>query len=189
MKSIKTILFCGFALFLLVQSYYLIDSFPRLGLEPESLSLSLLLAFLTNLFITGFFAFPGFVLPTHKVLPAVYYRIRNPKVLTKTYDILGVSYFKILLLLTFWGVEKNRKKYFDGTRQGINNLNYQTKQSEFGHLGAFVLVQITANLALYHGLIWVAAFTSIMNFFSNFYPIILQRYHRIRTGRFTDRLT
>ncbi|WP_394330522.1 hypothetical protein [Psychroflexus sediminis] len=42
-------------------------------------------------------------------------------------------------MFVFWGKKKNKQKYFDGTKSGLENLDYQTKQSEFGHLAALVV--------------------------------------------------
>ncbi len=59
-------------------------------------------AFLVNLFVTGVFAFPGFVFPTHRLLGKSYYKLRNTKLLQRIYRIMGVSVFRKLLLVLFW---------------------------------------------------------------------------------------
>ena len=73
-------------------------------------------SFALNLFITGIFAFLGFAFLTSKILPNSYYKVKNSENLILIYKILGVEYFKLLLLKFFWGKEKNRKKYFNGTK-------------------------------------------------------------------------
>jgi hypothetical protein len=86
-------------------------------------------------------------------------------------------------MLLFWGKKENRKKYFDGTRKGLRNFVYQTHQSEFGHLMAFVAISIISILPFYKGY-WSLFFWTIgINIIGNFYPIILQRHHRIRLAR------
>lgn len=60
------------------------------------------------------------------------------------YKILCVEHFKWLLLKFFWGKERYRKKYFKGTKTGIAHFDMQTRQSEFGHLAAFLAIEITS---------------------------------------------
>lgn len=180
MKHIKTILLLGFSAFLVLQSYDLIRVLLITSPNDYSTSGSLFSAFLINLFITGIFAFPGFVLSTHKLIGNSYYRLKNPELLSKIYKYLGVEYFKYSLLLFFWGSKKNREKYFNGTKSGIENFVYQSKQSEFGHLGAFVAIACVTILLLFYGYFLLCIFTTVMNIILNVYPVILQRFHRVR---------
>ena len=140
-------------------------------------------AYLLSLFGTGFFAFTGFAYPTSMLIGSDYYKLKNVKLLTLTYKFLGVKYFKHLLLLFFWGTKTNRKKYFDGTKSGIKNFVYQTHQSEFGHLGGFLLLLICSLLLAFKGYFQMSIILFIINVIGNFYPIILQRYHRIRVEK------
>ena len=142
-----------------------------------------IVAFLLTLYITGVFAFLGFVFPTHKVLPESYYQIKNSAGIKRWYNLLRVDYFKYLLLIFFWGKKKNRKKYFDGTKNGLQNFIYQTKQSEFGHLGALVIIAIITVVLLYNGYFLLSLIVTILNVIGNLYPVILQRHHRARIGR------
>jgi hypothetical protein len=136
-----------------------------------------------NLFITGIFALLGFAFLTSKILPNSYYKIKNSENLTLIYNILGVEYFKLLLLKFFWGKERNRKKYFNGTKTGITNFDMQTRQSEFGHLVAFIAIEIISFYILIKGHIAIFFITTLINVIGNFYPIILQRNHRIQIER------
>ncbi len=99
------------------------------------------------------------------------------------YKILGIKYFKWLLLLFFWGKKNNREKYFDGSRRGINNLLFQSKQSEFGHLGAFFVISIIVGFLLSEKYYLLVSFAMIINIIGNFYPVILQRHHRMRVAK------
>ncbi|MCP4124874.1 MAG: hypothetical protein GY751_24290 [Bacteroidetes bacterium] len=101
MSYFKKILFTLFAIFLLWQSFELVSGLIQS--EVLDVGKSLVNAFMINLYITGIFAFPGFVFPTHKLIGSAYYKLRNPKVLMKMYRMLGVSYFRWLLLVVFWG--------------------------------------------------------------------------------------
>lgn len=183
MKNFKKILFPIFSLFLIYRSIELIKNL--LSADPGGFNgaQSLFVAFLLTLFITGIFAFPGFVYPTHKLVPASYYRIRRPKRLNRIYRVLGIHYFRYLLLLFFWGHKKNRKKYFDGTRSGLKNFVFQSKQSEFGHLAALLSIFILSLTLLYYQYYKIVLIVSVINLIGNFYPILLQRYHRIRIDK------
>lgn len=179
---LKKILFPLLSLFLAYRSFELMSALLGQN-EWMSMELNILWAFLLNLFVTGVFAFTGFAYPTHKILPDVYYKIQNETLLKNWYKILGVKYFRIGLILAFWGSKKNRKKYFNGTKSGIQNFIYQTKQSEIGHLLAFVVLLMLSIILTIDQQLQLAAFTFIINFIGNFYPIVLQRHHRIRISR------
>lgn len=140
-------------------------------------------SFVLNLFITGIFAFIGFAFFTSRILPNSYYKVKNPRNLTLTYKMLGVEYFKLLLLKFFWGKERNRKKYFNGSKSGIEEFDIQTRQSEFGHLAAFIVIVIVSFNILIKGHIVIFSITTLINLIGNLYPIILQRNHRIQIER------
>jgi len=154
-------------------------------MEPSEFNLwiKLLLSFLLNLFITGIFAFIGFAYKTNQLLPENYYRVKNKKLINKSSKFLKIEYFKKFLLILFWGKKKNRQKYFDGTKSGLENLDYQTRQSEFGHLTALVIIQLSVIMMLVQGHYLIAFLTTTINFISNFYPVLLQRKHRIQIER------
>jgi hypothetical protein len=177
----KKVLFSVFGIFLGFQSWKLVSIILVYRSEANlTLPESLVYAFLINLFLTGVFAFPGFVFPTHRMLPKAYYDISNPSVLSGLFKALGVKYFRILLMIAFWGKKKNKKKFFDGTRNGIENLIYQSKQSEFGHLAPLVLISVISFSFVVQQHYLLAAMTIFINVVGNFYPILLQRHHRMR---------
>lgn len=89
----------------------------------------------------------------------------------------------MLLLKFFWGKEKNRKKYFNGTKAGIEDFDTQTRQSEFGHLAAFVAISILAFYLLMEGYFLIFLVSTFINLVGNLYPIILQRNHRVQIER------
>jgi hypothetical protein len=142
-------------------------------------------SFLVNLYITGVFAFPGFVFATSRLIGTRYYKLHNPKILTKVYSFLGVDLFRRILLVVYWGRKRNRKKYFTGTRAGIKKFLYESKQSEFGHLGAFVFITIVSIAVLLERYILLSLVIMLINIIGNYYPILLQRYHRIRIEKIT----
>lgn len=143
---------------------------------------NIIAAIAINLLSTGFIAFLGFAFPTNKLLPSRYYKLKNKQKLKSTYSILGVNFFRYFLLFTFYKKENN-KKYFNGTKSGITEFDYNTRQSEFGHLIAFILIEIIAVIFLSNNLIAIFLWIQPINIFLNFYPIILQRFHRIKTEK------
>lgn len=180
---IKKILFVLFAAFLASRTIELLQLSS--GIRPEKLSLggSFAFAFMLNLFVTGISAFPGFVFPTSRLLPPAYYRVRNPQIIYKAYQLLGVHYFRKALLLGFWGKAQNRKRFFNGTKAGIWQFDYQTRQSEFGHLAALVFIFVLSFVVLAQGHVQTFALVHLINFIGNFYPVVLQRKHRAAIQR------
>lgn len=175
---IKKILFSLASIFLILQSYKLLTTIENF--KMESFGLVIFIAWLINMFITGIFAFAGFAFPTQKLLPKSYYKIYHPKKLKKIYKILRVDLFRQMLLATLWKSKTQRKKYFNGKKSGIPNLIKQSMKSEFGHLIPFVIISFISAYLIAIGLIKLGIFTLLINFMGNFYPIILQRHHRMR---------
>jgi len=155
--------------------------------QEEFSTLAIVISALAFIFlITGVAAFLGFVYPTSRILPSDYYRIKNPKKLSFWYRYLGVKYFKTFLLYTFYRRKENLK-YFDGTKSGIFLFEFNTRQSEFGHLAAFVLGFFISLLLLFEGHEKVFILMQPVNIFLNLYPILLQRKHRIVLERLISR--
>ena len=152
-----------------------------------STSEELIVGLLLTIFVTGIFALPGFALPTSRLLPNRYYQIKHPKVLLIWYKRLNVELFRKFLLVTFWAGTQNRKRYFDGTRAGFDNLIFQSKQSESGHLMPLIIIQIVAIAALAKGFTYIFVIATFINIIGNFYPIPLQRMHRYRIMRLSQR--
>lgn len=186
MKNLKKIIFPIFSLFLFYRTIELIGYLNSNSSNEFSILEIVTISFLLTLFITGIFAFIGFAYPTNRLLPESYYKIKNPKLLEYLYKILGLKYFRIILLITFWGIKKNRKKYFNGTKKGLTNFIYQTKQSEFGHLGAFFMTLICSIMLLVNRFYLIVLIMTLLNIIGNVYPIILQRFHRIRIEKITN---
>lgn len=179
----KKILFSLFSVFLCYQSYLLVVHLLNTNPFAFSPTEIIIIAYLLNLFITGIFAFVGFVFPTNKILGSSYYRIKNPSLLKRIYAIFRVEIFRKLLLFFFWGRGKNRAKFFNGTRQGLANFSYQSRQSEIGHLLALVFIGAVCIALLLFGHYQIVIIATIINVIGNLYPIILQRHHRIRIDR------
>lgn len=185
---LKKIVFPIISLFLAYQTFEIVKTLWYVEPAEFTLTIAIVLSFLLNLFITGFFAFLGFAYRTNQILGDHYYRVKNPTLIVRLSKILKIETFRKFLLVLFWGKKKNRQKYFDGTRMGLANFEYQTRQSEFGHLAALIVIQMVVFIILTKEQYATALITTLLNFISNFYPIVLQRNHRIQISRITNML-
>ena len=184
----KKIIFSLFTLFLVFRTVELLRHVSYSRPIDFNLGESLLVAFLLCLFITGIFAFPGFVFPTSRVMPDRYWKATNPKRLNYFFDLLGVETFKSIMVILFWGKPKHQKRYYDGTREGLQNFLYQTQQSEFGHLGAWIVISLVSVFLLVRQYFLISSVLMLLNLIANLYPVILQRHHRIRIYALLERL-
>ena len=174
----KKVLFSIFSIFLIFQSIKVVGIIS--ALDIESGWINFLLAIIVNLFVTGIFAFAGFIYPTEKLLPEGYYAIHNTSFQKKIYKLFKVETFRKFLLATVWRKKEAQKKFFDGTKSGIENLIVQSKKSDFGHLIPFVILCCLSIYWIAIGKWEVALLATLINVFFNFYPILLQRQHRMR---------
>ncbi len=175
---IKKVLLSIATIFLIWQSHKILSNIDKL--EINSWGLMIFIAWIINLFITGIFAFSGFAFPTQKILPKSYYKIHHPKRLKKICKVLRINLFRQMLLATLWKSQKQRKKYFNGKKDGISNLVEQSMKSEFGHFIPFIIICFASIYLIMIGLPKLGICTFSINFIGNFYPIILQRHHRLR---------
>ena len=175
---IKKIVFPLIAAFLAWQSFKILSNIHRL--EIESWVILCFLAWVFNMLITGVFAITGFAHPTQRLLPNSYYQIRKPERLKSIYKLLRVDLFRTFLLATVWKKKKDREKFFNGKRAGISNLVEQSMKSEFGHLLPFIIISAVSIYLISIDLVELGLFTMIWNILGNLYPILLQRYHRMR---------
>ena len=175
---LKKILFSLASIFLIWQIFGLFQNIDTW--ESDSWGSIIFSAWIVNLYITGIFAFAGFAFPTQKLLAKSYYKIYRPKCLIKTYESLRVNLFRDMLLATLWKSKKQRKKYFNGNKNGFSNLAEQSMKSEFGHLIPFLILCIVSMYLIAIGAIKLGITSLFINVIGNLYPIILQRHHRMR---------
>lgn len=181
-QTLKKIALPLLSLVFMYNVYKLLALFYEIRPEQLSTFASFVAAFAFNLLTTGMVAFIGFAYPTSKLLPNTYYEIKNIQNFNRICSLLGISYFRIFLLKTFYRTADN-KKYFNGTKAGLKSFDYNTKQSEFGHLVAFILLCLISIFLWVEGHVDMVLWTMIVNIFLNFYPIILQRKHRVIVQR------
>lgn len=187
MQSPKNIFFIGMAVFLF---FYTCQMIQRIPMNPslDSFGPALFFSWYVSLCMTGVFAFSGFVFPTEKLLPTIYYKIKRPARLTKVYRILRADLFQKLLVFFFYGKPGNREAFFSGHKSGVAEFWDNTKKSEFGHLIPFILINV---LAVYSFSLQKHYFGSgliLFNVFGNLYPVVIQRFHRLRLGKLMKRI-
>lgn len=169
------------SLFLTWQSYGIVAGL--FAVQPGHWALTLFLAWVVNMMVTGIFAFAGFALPTQRLLPDRYYRIRRPRLLQRIHRALGVEWFRRTLLATLWRNADRRAQYFDGSPDGIAHLDVETRKSEFGHLVPLLILSIISIGFLLDGSVRLGLMTLGFNLMGNLYPVLLQRHHRLRIQR------
>ncbi len=174
----KKILFIAMSIFLVSQSYNLLLNVSYTS--GKSWGYLFLAAWIITLFITGIFAFAVFALPVERLLPKSYYTVRQPKQLKKWCKTLKIEWFRKALLATLWRSKSQRDKYFNGRLDGIENLELQSKKSEFGHILPFIIINLVCVYFLIFGYFRLTLLTLIINIIGNFYPVLLQRHHRMR---------
>jgi len=169
------------ALFLAWQSVALFRALT--DIQPSSWILSAFTAGAFNMMVTGTFAFVGFVLPTYRLLPSGYYRVRRPKRLQRAYYMLRVECFRRVLLATLWKDRTKRHRFFDGSASGLAHLSRTSQAAEFGHTIPFVLLTAAGLWWTLDGSVRLGLLTIAFNVLGNLYPVLLQRHHRMRIQR------
>jgi hypothetical protein len=183
---IKKILLTAASIFLIWQSYNLITQIHHVA--TDNWGVIIFVGWVLNMFITGIFAFAVFAYPAQRLLPQSYYKIKRPERLKKWFQILKVEVFRRFLLATFWRNKAQQKRYFNGKKEGLNNLIMQAESSEFGHILPFLLLGFLTVYLITIGLWKLAIATFLFNIIGNFYPVLLQRHHRMRIERILKRL-
>lgn len=180
-QVLKQVLLVLASIFLVFQTFGLLsgmDYYAKISFWP-----AVFLAWVINMFITGIFAFAGFALPTHRLLPARYYRVTNPDQLKRLCEVFGVAHFRKLLLATLWRNKAQQQRYFNGRTDGLEHLAEQSRKSEFGHLLPFLILKAVGVYIVFFVQPVLGGLCLIINLIGNFYPVLLQRHHRMRLQR------
>lgn len=185
MIILKKIMHIIFSSFLVWQTIMLVERLLR-NQSSEFLSMFLDAIFL-NLFVTGIFTIV-YSFPVYRVLPESYYSIHNPRLLKTVGQIIQIDLFKKLLTKTIWNKKQNKKYFFSGLRNGFGDLEISTMKSEFGHFTGFCIVMVFAILFAIKSSYSIAVMILIVNIFFNFYPFMLQRFHRLRLNELKSRI-
>ncbi len=116
-------------------------------------------------------------------LNSSYYNSKNWESNGKIYRILGVKYFRKLLVIIGWEKLNKSRNPVNKNSRTLEMLEYKTRQSEFGHSVIFLIVLII-NVAVIVKFGFIESlWLLVLNLLLNVYPIIVQRYNRPRIRR------
>ena len=185
MKIIKKIFHIIFSSFLIWQTFILAE---RLWHNPPTDFLDRFIdAIFVNIFVTGIFTIV-YSFPAYKLLPSIYYKIKNPKLLKLCGQIIKIDMFKKILTSTIWKKNQNKKHFYNGLRNGLNEFEIRTMQSEFGHFVGFCIVTILAISIGITADLTIGIMILFINIIFNLYPFMLQRFHRLRINELQEKL-
>jgi hypothetical protein len=116
-------------------------------------------------------------------LTSPYYKEKGWERRGKTYEHIGINFFRKLLVWTGWEKLNKKSNPVEKSTKALMNLHYQTKKSELGHLIIFFIVLgFNVFVAFKFGVLKSLSLL-ILNVLLNLYPIFLQRYNRPRIER------
>ena len=117
-------------------------------------------------------------------LPASYYAMRPFEKEGRTYDYLGVRWYRRLLRRVLWSVNPALLKSEPGARQTMIRA---TQGPEAGHLIIFVVILAITLWALVSGWWDTVAWLLLFNLLHNLYPVLSLRQVRARLDRRRER--
>ncbi len=142
-------------------------------------------ALLLNWLVMSWIAIVGQVV--HFALPDSYYSIRPFEQTGQIYERVGIRLFKALVrrgpLTVFSPTLKFPK---EKTIPALGNLEREMRNAETGHVLIFVLVFLFVGYAALNGWLDAVVWILLFNLIINGYPIMLQRYNRIKLQELID---
>jgi hypothetical protein len=121
--------------------------------------------------------------------PPKYYAPRPFEHAGRIYELLGIRLFKALVrrgpLAIFSPTLRFPK---ERTVPALRALESEMRKAETGHVLIFVLVLLFVGCVLLQGWLDAAAWLFLFSILINGYPIMLQRYNRIKLQELIDRL-
>lgn len=121
-------------------------------------------------------------------LTSTYYHAKRWEAEGKIYQWVGVNGFRKILVWVGWEKLNKASKPVKKNLNALKQLEYGTRQSEFGHLIIFFIVLAVALfVGVHHGLrqsLWL----HLLNIVLNAYPIVVQRYNRPRLQKAIKRM-
>lgn len=116
----------------------------------------------------------------HPPLQSSYFDAQNWEAGGTVYKWFGVHVFRKLLVWSRWEKLSRAANPVKKDRIALRNLEYQTRQSELGHLIIFIVVAVSGIAVLLLQGIRESFWLFFLNVVLNLYPISLQRYNRPR---------
>jgi hypothetical protein len=111
-----------------------------------------------------------------------YFRPRAFEREGRTYEYLGVRIFKKLMLNRISTI-LNASLRFSGRLDSLKQLETATRAAETAHAIVFLMMLLPTAYALTKGWLDAAGWMMLFNIPLNMYPVMLQRYNRMRLQR------
>jgi hypothetical protein len=171
MKIIKKIALIAVATIAAV--YLIIWSLDAFGFRSP------IFAFLANWLAMSWVAFAGQAVTFY--FSSWYYDIKDFERTGHVYESLGIRLFKSLVRRGPLSIFSPTLRFpEEKTVTALLHLDHEMRKAETGHVLIFILMLLFAGYALFRGWLdalgWLLAFNVIINL----YPIMLQRYNRIK---------
>jgi hypothetical protein len=116
-------------------------------------------------------------------LTSGYFTIKRWENEGKIYVLTGVNLFRKLLVLVGWEKITKAVNPVKNGLSALQQLEYGTRQAEFGHLIVFLIILATNILVAISMGLMASLWLIILNLLLNVYPLLLQRYNRPRFQR------
>jgi hypothetical protein len=136
-------------------------------------------AFLVNWLAMSWVAFVGQAI--HFSFPSSYYDIKDFEGTGQIYERLGIRFFKVLVRrgpLAIFSPTLHFPK--EKTVSTLRYLDNEMRKAETGHVLIFMLISVFILYALFRGWLDAVGWMLAFNIIINGYPIMLQRYNRIK---------
>jgi hypothetical protein len=138
-----------------------------------------LFAFLLNWLLMSWAAIVGQAV--HFSFPKTYYEIKRFEGTGRFYEYLGIRWFKALVRRGPLSILSPSLRFpKERTLSGLQGLDAEMRKAETSHGIVFVLVLGFVGYALLRGWLDSAGWMLLFNLLLNGYPIMLQRYNRIK---------
>jgi cytochrome b561 len=141
---------------------------------------SSIFAFLINWLVMSWVAVMGqFV--TFPSFPSSYYEIKPFEQSGRVYEQLGVSLFKKIVRRSPFTVFSPTLRFPpQKTTPALRNLENEMRKAETSHMAIFFMILVLVIYALINGWFDAIAWLLFFNIIFNGYPVMLQRYNRIK---------
>jgi hypothetical protein len=146
-----------------------------------------LFAFLANWVAMSWVAFSGQFFQIS--FPPAYYAPRSFERAGRIYELLGIRLFKALVRRGPLAIFSPTLRFpEERTVPALRALESEMRKAETGHVLIFVLILVFVGYFLLRGSLDAAAWLLLFNIPINGYPIMLQRYNRIKLQELVDGL-
>jgi hypothetical protein len=146
-------------------------------------------AFLINWLVMSWIAMMGqFV--TFPTFPSTYYEIKPFEQSGQVYERLGVSLFKKIVRRGPFTVFSPTLRFpAEKTASALRNLEDEMRKAETSHTVIFCMILLLSIYPLIKGWFDAIAWLLLFNILFNGYPVMLQRYNRIKIQELINKVT